>query len=348
MPDRETIITNARALQPSSFEEHLNPDQIWPGNQYGAKFELTRAQTDTLDQFQLTITGSTQGKPKLRRDFVTALGEPQAEFTLRRLRNAVYMAWDASSLPPEEKTEEVLPTSFGVDGSLAFQKFMEDPESISPKERLLVGLGLAKASFNLPDGDPAASKAPVILNTGLELTAQAMGQIAADKSISEREKLLILNFINRQLDVSQLPLSKDNENLRGAAKVTIQHFFLLAASIKSAIDERKEELMENVWDGFSLAAAAVCLSRAPEPLTTPLEQVKYLAEVGGGTLDANQRRNVAFIFAKDFAKKTDRSNDSQFSLILDYFAKTRSDHDAALQLGAERVKAMLKMDNPFA
>lgn len=99
MPDREEIISRAKGLVRSSFEPHLNDDQVWSGRQYGANFELTRGVVgDNVDLFSLIVTGRSAGKPRVVQDFIDALGEPQRHLIIEGMHQAPYLDWDAGTV----------------------------------------------------------------------------------------------------------------------------------------------------------------------------------------------------------------------------------------------------------
>lgn len=98
MPERDLIIQKVAGLEPSTFEERLNPEQVWTGEEKGTKFELTRSAGEILgvevDILQLIVRGRQTGKEKIAQDFVDALGDPSRKLILRALGNAIYMSWE--------------------------------------------------------------------------------------------------------------------------------------------------------------------------------------------------------------------------------------------------------------
>lgn len=56
-------------------DRELDEDEVWKGEEYGARFELSRMEGDRF--YFLTIRGrSLKGRHRLLADFIGALGEP--------------------------------------------------------------------------------------------------------------------------------------------------------------------------------------------------------------------------------------------------------------------------------
>jgi len=96
--DRDPILRLTKNLPPLSPHEIPQDHQIWEGNQGGAHFKITRNRLPPHADFEfytLSVSGVENDRNQLVSDFISALGEPFAQFPLPENPAIIIVSWNA-------------------------------------------------------------------------------------------------------------------------------------------------------------------------------------------------------------------------------------------------------------
>lgn len=206
-------------------------------------------------------------------------------------------------------------------GDIIFQKAQTAPETLSATERLMLGLGTLDAIINLPSA--AGRQRLAILDSAMDLTTGALGEIKSDPQFSEGFRFRASIQAASRLE----QVGKQHPHVMPYARMMATSYLTMAAGLETPIKAKIGKNTEAMIRSYTRLAALLHL-RGREETMHPLNQVEYLAGKKR-RMPEDQQKAVTLEWATHLVEEG--LTDDQYISFIKFF-DGKGDTDAVLKL----------------